>query len=513
MYFPVSIRYYSRLSFQLAASITSRIIAALSFNPLLLASLIPTWAGSFSQANLEGVSIRYYSRLSFQPRARASLDAGRRFSFNPLLLASLIPTKWARFQTPRHTWSFNPLLLASLIPTTAGLKARKSIDTVSIRYYSRLSFQLVDGVRTSANEDSVSIRYYSRLSFQRSSCAVRLGPVHVSIRYYSRLSFQPSSMIRIPMIASSFNPLLLASLIPTILGCAERATNWQFQSAITRVSHSNQQGDGTAFRRPRFQSAITHVSHSNALTSALPAGRAGQFQSAITRVSHSNRNRWANRGRGEHYGFNPLLLASLIPTGLDPTPSRRFSLSFNPLLLASLIPTVYAAVCQGQGKKFQSAITRVSHSNPDGPLVTEEAEFCFNPLLLASLIPTLERMRLQFEEMKFQSAITRVSHSNIGAAGAWQQATSEFQSAITRVSHSNCSTPTSSTPATTGFNPLLLASLIPTILSWVVGLIFPGFQSAITRVSHSNLKRASTLCEIVFGFQSAITRVSHSNNR
>ena len=156
-----------------------------------------------------------------------------------------------------------------------------------------------------------------------------------------------------------------------------------------------------------FQSAITRVSHSNVVITLYLLGK--KFQSAITRVSHSNSK--TRTVEIPHSRFNPLLLASLIPT----------QVTFDHDLRAELVSIRYYSRLSFQRQKTEG-----------NPCCSQR----FNPLLLASLIPTMKFLADKTAIIKFQSAITRVSHSNWTELSAQQKRS--------------------------GFNPLLLASLIPT---------------------------------------------------
>ena len=135
------------------------------FNPLLLASLIPTKHDHPWVVFETFVSIRYYSRLSFQRK---------KFETKPMVL-------WVSI---RYYSRLSFQLTASFQMKIANVKFQSAITRVSH------SNKIMKGIATMEND--VSIRYYSRLSFQHVRNAIRsTSRPSVSIRYYSRLSFQP----------------------------------------------------------------------------------------------------------------------------------------------------------------------------------------------------------------------------------------------------------------------------------------------------------------------------------
>ena len=183
----------------------------------------------------------------------------------------------------------------------------------------------------------VSIRYYSRLSFQRSSPATEkcLGPV--SIRYYSRLSFQ--------------------------LHGAECGIVYQLKVSIRYYSRLSFQRHSAGGQSPGwlFQSAITRVSHSNKIIFLLLACRIAKFQSAITRVSHSN---WKTTHVYECWSWVSIRYYSRL--SFQPPYYFFQNCWTHKVSIRYYSRLSFQPVCSRRHwylATFQSAITRVSHSN------------------------------------------------------------------------------------------------------------------------------------------------------
>ena len=139
---------------------------------------------------------------------------------------------------------------------------------------------------------------------------------------------------------------------------------------------------------------------------------------------------------------------------------------------------------------------------------------CFNPLIIASLVLTERSVRFTtLSLLSFQSANHRVFGSHYIYRPSHQPAQTEFQSANHRVfgSHDLGLTRKQQTN-NTGFNPLIIASLVLTKLgrdSWAVQQCV--FQSANHRVfgSHPKMYRCANCTKV--SFQSANHRVFGSH--